>query len=47
MVIIAVGAAGFVIRRRVASEGSRVRPPEPVPPQPLVDVQPSPTEAGQ
>jgi ribose transport system permease protein len=47
MVIIAVGAAGFVIRRRVASEGSRARPPDPVPPQPLVDVQPSPTEAGQ
>lgn len=47
MVIIAVGAAGFVIRRRVASDGSRVGPPEPVPQQPLVDVQPSPTEAGQ
>src|SRR5262249_32895225 len=34
MVIIAVGAAGFVMRRRVASEGSRTLPPEPAPPHP-------------
>jgi ribose transport system permease protein len=33
MVIIAVGAAGYVIRRRVASEGSRERPPGRVPVQ--------------
>jgi ribose transport system permease protein len=47
MVLIAVGAAGYVMRRRVASEGSRTRPPEAAPGHPLVEPQPTPTEAGQ